>query len=43
MYRVREEAERLIKEEPELFYLPAGNGLFTKTEYAEALNLKKTV
>jgi hypothetical protein len=33
MSRVRKEAERMIKEEPERFFLPEGNLLMTHEEY----------
>lgn len=41
LYRVRQEAERLISEEPELFFLPSGNEIYNEQQYREALNLKK--
>ena len=42
LYRVRHEAERLINEEPELFFPPSGNEIYTEQQYREALNIKKT-
>ena len=33
--RIQHEAARLIREEPERFYMPRGNGLVTHAEYKE--------
>lgn len=40
MERIKKEAGRLIKEEPERFYFPEGNGIVTREEYHEILNIK---
>jgi hypothetical protein len=42
MYRIRAETERLLREEPELFYLPKGSEIYTEEEYKKALNIKKS-
>jgi hypothetical protein len=36
--RVRREAERLIREEPELFFPPNNNGLYSTQEYIMKMN-----
>ena len=41
MVRVRQEAERLILEEPEKFFLPKGNLIVEEDEYREMLNIKR--
>ena len=37
--RARKEAERLIKEEPERFFLPNGNGILNQQEYNKLIGL----
>lgn len=42
MDRIRKEAGRLIKEEPERFYFPEGSGVVTDNEeYKKIMNIKK--
>ncbi len=41
MIRVRAEAERLIKEEPDRFFLPKGSLIMTHDEYLKTLNIKE--
>lgn len=36
--RIRREAQRLIREEPELFFPPNNNGLYTTEEYIMKMN-----
>ena len=38
---IRREAERLIREEPERFYLPEGNLLASREEYEEIMQIKR--
>ena len=37
--RAQKEAARLIKEEPERFYMPEGNGLVDESKYKQILNI----
>ena len=39
MVRARKEAERMIKEEPERFYLPEGSGIIEQKEYNRLLGI----
>ena len=38
--RIQHEATRLIREEPERFYMPRGNGLVTHSEYKELAKVR---
>ena len=35
--RVQNEASRLMKEEPERFFMPEGNGMVSKTQYLDII------
>ena len=37
--RVQHEAARLIREEPERFFMPSGNGLVTDNEYKDIVGV----
>jgi hypothetical protein len=37
--RIRHEAERLIREEPELFFPPNNNGMLSTKEYIKTMNV----
>ena len=37
--RAQKEAERLIREEPERFFLPEGNGILSNSEYKKIMGL----
>ena len=39
--RVQKEAARMIKEEPERFFMPEGNGIVTREEYHKIVGLPK--
>ena len=39
MVRARKEAERMIREEPERFYLPEGSGIIEQKEYNKVLGI----
>ncbi len=41
MFRVQKEAERVIREEPERFFMPEGNLIMTQKEYLDTLNIKE--
>lgn len=41
MERVRKEAERLIREEPDLFFPAVNNGIVTEEEYKKIFNIQE--
>ena len=40
--RINHEASRLIREEPERFFMPEGNGMVTKQQYLDIVGLPYT-
>ena len=39
MVRARKEAERMIKEEPERFFLPEGTGILEQKDYNKVMGI----
>lgn len=38
-FRIQKEAARLLREEPERFYLPEGNNVYSRDLYKQDINL----
>ena len=41
MLRAQKDASRMIKEEPERFFMPSGNGMVTQEDYNRIIGLPK--